>query len=110
MKKTIIKNSIPDNISNKANSKYDFHMIKSGESCLYEGDKRELLNVRSASIEYSKRHKLKFVTRTNDKGLMVYNVTKEQKQTSISTKETEASTIQELLQASGVKPHNPFIQ
>ena len=122
MKKTIIKETIPDNINNKTNSKYEFHSIKAGDACLYEGTERELINARSAAIEYAKRHKLHFITRTNEKGLLVYNVTKtsnEGRQNNYTqNKQTEstfvdrpkppASSLAAQLESSGIKPHNPF--
>ncbi len=107
MKKTIIKEAIPENITNKANSKYEFHIINIGEACLYEGDKKELANIRASAIEYSRRHNLNFVTRTNEKGLMVYNVdvgtnTKSEAQNKV------AGTLAAKLEAAGIKPHSPF--
>jgi hypothetical protein len=74
MKKTILQNIPVPTISNKLNAKYEFHLIKKGQSCLYEGTERELINTRSAAIEYAKRHKLHFVTRTVEGGLMVWNI------------------------------------
>jgi hypothetical protein len=86
MKKTIMQNIPVPTISNKLNAKYEFHLIKEGQSCLYEGTERELINTRSAAIEYAKRHKLNFVTRTVDNGLMVWNVAQGEKQVVTTTK------------------------
>jgi len=111
MKKTIIKETIPENITNRVNSKYEFYSIKAGEACLYEGTQRELINVRSAAIEYAKRHKLHFVTRTNDKGLMVYNVADItiQKPVNIDTSaKGQPNKLTDQLKAAGIAPANPF--
>lgn len=104
----IIENNIPiPSISNKANSKHDFHLIGEGQSCLYKGTKRELESIRVCAINYAKRHKINMVTRMLSEGLRVWNVASEKKQI-VAPIKTGTTSLSAQLEASGIKPHNPF--
>jgi hypothetical protein len=89
MTKTI-ENGIPiPPISNKTNSRHEFHLIKEGQSCLYTGTKKELETIRTCAISYGKRHKINIVTRQTENGLRVWHVA-ETKPEHVTTTKKEA--------------------